>query len=63
MILASKTGSGRLERAVVVSDRVNDLGDLVVNVAALVHPLGYSAVCIHNCGVVSITEYLPNFRQ
>ena len=33
------TGSGRLKSAMVVSDRVDDLGDLVVDVATLVERL------------------------
>lgn len=52
----------RLKSAVVVSDRVDDLGDLVVNVATLVHPLCNSAVCIHHGGVVAVAENLADFR-
>lgn len=56
------TGSGRLESAVVVSYRVDYLGDLVVDVATLVHPLCNSAVGIHHCGVVAVSENLADFR-
>ena len=60
--IGQKSGDLRLEGAVIVSDRVNDLGYLVVHVTTLVHPLGNPAVGIHHRGVVAISENLANLR-
>lgn len=58
----AKIGNSQLESAVVVPDCVDDLSDLVVNVTALVHPLGHSAVGIHNGCVIAVSENLADFR-
>ena len=49
--------------AMVLLDPTGELGDLVVNGAALLHQLGDLFVGIHDRGVVSIAEELSNFRQ
>ena len=55
--------TGELEGAVVVSNGVDDLSHLVIHITALVHPLGYSAVGIHNCRVIAVSENLTDFRK
>jgi hypothetical protein len=58
--IGQKSGDLRLEGSVIVSDRVDYLGYLVVHVTTLVHPLGNSAVGIHHGGVVAIAENLTD---
>ena len=62
-VVGQKINPGRLESAGVGSNGVDDLGHLVVNVTALVHPLGHSAVGIHHGGVIAVSENLTNLRQ
>ena len=46
----------------VVSNGVDNLSHLVIHIAALVHPLGHSAVGIHNSGVIAVSENLTDLR-
>ena len=53
-------GSDRVV-AVVLLDPARELGDLVVNRAALFHEFADFLVGIHDGGVIAVAEQLPDF--